>query len=463
MPDDEQKNEGLNEQEPVKYDVPNEENMDSEKTDNFEAKEPETPPAGPPAHPELAIIKPPKTVKGRKKKLLVILAVVVVLGALGGGGYWYWQNSKDKPVPAASNTTQTENKPAETKSEIGLNTIAYAFRDGDTKPYELFWRPAASGDKTLAASLPANAYITQHDVSDNKVVFSTELDGDAAIWYSEDGGKKFSKIYEAQNQATEEMGNQITSMVFSSDGSSVVFGLLGADRKNQVIKLDAKSKNTENLFTSDQAGVFIYAYEASQKKIIYSEGCFNCDGNTGSPVILNDMAANTKTNVAAATSTNGIQFADINKDFSEILVKNSTVDQAQANENIGGASFSPPYELVGINLKDSSKKSYGTFGEKPADANAELPFSTAGYMDDGVTPYFALGNQIFSTANGQKSVIYEASKPLLGVYFVGKDNIVASSGGYADFVLNNFSVSGKKSSIILNGDANTIIFGVTRN
>lgn len=464
MPEEEQKTEELNEQQPVKYDTPNEAAPD------FAAQEPSTPTM---AHPELAITKPPKQ-KSKKKRILIIILILVLLGG-GAAAYWYFE-LRDEPIsPQAQTTTETLSPQVK---EVGLNTLIYSVRNtaaqvGQTDSEEVFWQPVDSDVKNSALKPSKNSYVTAHDVSGNKSVLAlapTNSTEALTVWYSADGGKEYKNIYSSPKASKDNLGYQLTSLKFSSDGSSVIFGLLppGTDTGNEVYVIDLESADFkgEKLFTSEKRGVFIYAYEADLKKVIYSEGCYNCDGNIGNDLLLFNAGNNTKSTLAKSNEGNVISFQAINNDFSEILTLSETRDSnMQVTNNIDGTYMGPPFTISALTLQDGSSKAIGTFGEKlkpDATGNVDYLFITAGYMEGGTTPYVGFENKIYKIADSN-ILMYEASKTLTDVLYVGEDNIVAASGELQDFALNNFSVKDKTSNIILNGNERTTLFGVTRN
>ena len=433
-------------------------------TPDFTATEPRTPPASP----ELAITKPIQPKGSSKKKWLIILLVILLLAG-GAAAAYFLVLKKDDPAPA-TNTPVTQTQPQqEAKKELKLDTVSYAFRSNDSAPFELFWRPASSGDKTKVTALPPQANISQSAVYKNKVVYTLDSNLDsntgASIWFSEDGGKNFKEIFKETGATNVNNLYEFTSIIFSSDGSSLVYGYLPTNGKNQVTKLDLTSSNYERqvLFSNDSRGVFLHGYNAAQKKLIYSEGCYGCGGNLDKAILLRDLATNTNTELISSSDTKIVIFEAVNDDFSEILITQKTIDKSLEIPDIIGYYLGPPYTLSSVKLNGNAVTEMGQFGEKltpEALVNGD-PFSSAGYMPEDNTPYFAYKNQIFAIKNNSKTVIFESTKDLLDTPFVGNENIITSSGSFDNFILNNYNVKDKSNQTILTGDVNTKILGVT--
>ncbi len=156
-------------------------------------------------------------------------------------------------------------------------------------------------------------------------------------------------------------------------------------------------------------------------------------------------------------------FEAVNDDFSEILITQKTIDKSLEIPDIIGYYLGPPYTLSSVKLNGNAVTEMGQFGEKltpEALVNGD-PFSSAGYMPEDNTPYFAYKNQIFAIKNNSKTVIFESTKDLLDTPFVGNENIITSSGSFDNFILNNYNVKDKSNQTILTGDVNTKILGVT--
>ena len=77
-------------------------------------------------------------------------------------------------------------------------------------------------------------------------------------------------------------------------------------------------------------------------------------------------------------------------------------------------------------------------------------------------PYYTNQNKIIKIVeDGTKITEYESPKPIINVHLLSENQIIISEGQYNSFDVINYSTKDKSSKIVLSGDANTRIFGVT--
>ncbi len=405
-----------------------------------------------PTEPESTPVEKPTTEKTKSKNKKISLIALVLLLILGGGlGYWIISKNKAQPK---TNSTQTTNPQSSTTTEEKPLTpfaIAYAHGDASKGPVSLFWRPFSGGDKTAAGDIGKNSYISYRDVSGSKVMFTTsesvESNSGTSIWYSKDAGKSYTKIFTADPPKSQSDYSQITSAKFSSDGTTIVFALLPkAGGKNTIKEIDPETKKATDLFSVEQAGVFIEGYNRPKKQLYYEKGCFNCDGNSFSTLLLHDVSNNSDTTIY--NETGKYIHPVLSKDFTKVLRSVAS----GAGEFIGGGK---PYVVDEYDIAKKSATTIATVNDDPA--------PQIGYRANDGAVYYTTGKSLYIVNSGKASVTFEATQPLMNVYYVESNNIVLSTGKFDDFTLNNYTIASKQSATILSGDANTDIFGITFN
>lgn len=393
------------------------------------------------------------------KKKKVAIAAAVLLIVVGAVGAWYMMH-KPKPAARTNSSTQVDNTNT-APSSLSPATVMYSYKEktgvtpagcGEQEKDKLYWRPVAGGDKTQAADTAAGSTVAYSGVYKNEAFVVTypacgSKDG-VTILYSQDAGKTYSNIFSGAAASGDGLADQITSAHFSSDGSAIVFGYLRSDSiKNTVKEIDPSSKVVKDLFTDDKhAGIFLHGYNKGAGRIYYSVGCFNCDGVSYDKVLVYDTAANTSSELyddskAGKTSEQVV----MNSDLSKILRVRGTV-----GEFMGGSA---PYTIEEFDIATKTAKQITEIKEDT--------MVSVGYRSDDGVPYFSSKNTVSIIGSAaQPEVVFEASKPIIGVYHVSVDKVVASSGTYSDFVLTNYLVDTKQTVTLLSGDDKTNIFGV---
>lgn len=388
-----------------------------------------------------------------------LLAILIVTASSAGA--FLWLNSR----PADSN--QANDLPVNTSQQIKApepNTVVYGFK-GDTLPGPggLFWRPAVGGEGQATTS---KVYVGSTLIHGNQVlVESVGVDKKApAILHSSDGGKTYTAIFTGKPAATaNELGDQITGMTFASDGKSVVFGLLPDGAKNTVKQVFFDKPNvTTDLMSTTARGVFPIAFNAKTKRLVFSEGCYNCDGNGASTsAIAYDVASQTRTILIDGTDKHLGIIA--NESATRLLVTTPTVDQKRTGGIDGGFwgyYIGAPYTLTIFDIETGKNI-------EPAlaiDDTLEKDYVRGGFMADDQTPYYFSGNKVFMPGKDEPTLLYEAGQPILDAFYVSRDIIFASTGTYNGFTLNRFEAKSQNTEQILTGDGNsTRIFGVTEN
>ncbi len=418
---------------------------------------PETPTVTNPEQPQPVSPAPPKKdfkpskPKGGKKSIKILL-IIIALAFAAVVAWWFFikkdaSNTANAPTPSSSQTSQLASYTPE--------NVAYAFKAKDSDPYIAFIRPATGGERVAAKTLIASEPIMDSDVYGTNVVFVTSK----SIYVSTDSGKTYTAVFDLA------AGEQVTSVKFSTDGKTIAYGSLpDKPRKNIVKTMDLTGKNTKDLFTSTQAGVFIHAYSSSKNKIAYQEGCYGCDGGPGSPVIR-DLTTN---KVAEPfkdvnVSSNIIQEVAVNSEFSSLIYLKSTANTA--GDQAVSAFFGAPYTINTINLSDNKSlevTSIGTKGEKASNGTLKTREVHVGFVAGTNTAYYSADKQLFTVKSGKPSLTFESTNNILLLPFVGTEEVIVGIGkDTSDYTLSNYNFASKKSIKIFQGDNNTVIFGVT--
>ncbi len=390
--------------------------------------------------------------KSSRKKLFVIIAVILAL-IVAGAAVWYF-------VLRDTNETSQKSQEENTQAEVvmptyeGLpDTVAYAYRETENDPYILYTRPATGGDRVEVMTLQEGSFISQSAVHGDKVAIVVEPGANStsptAIWVSQDGGSDYELLYEGATP-DEDTGfsTQITSLVFSRDESVLLAGVLdevGAGNKVTEIPLDGS--DTRTVFETEQSGVFLKGYDKQSQRIVYFEGCYNCDGNRFEELKLYDGASGNNS-VIYTSEVGGLEVA-LHPDFTKVLLSEGTADTAE--EGIGIA-LQPPFEVKAINLEDTSEV------EVLETVNEQV--QAIGYTYSGTAYY--VGQQDIVKIGEAAGTAYETAGLIMrmGAYFVSDDSVVVATGEFSNFLLEYVQTGATESVGILSGDANTQIFGV---
>lgn len=405
----------------------------------------------PPPVPELMqpglISKPPKK---SKKRLVIVLIILLLIAA--GAAAWFVTKDKKQAAKTTTTNTQTENQQLTDDTAVLKPTaVAYAFGTETSGTSELFWRPLTGGERTSAGDIGKNMFASMSDVHRNQVLVVATPGaggGKMTIRYSKDAGKTYTTVFEGEAPSAEGLGDQITSAVFSTDGSKIVFGYLPkTGGKNTVKELDPATKAVKDLFTTDKPGVFIEGYNVATKQVLYFEGCYNCDGNTGNELLSRTGGAAATIAYQAPAGKLGAGIA-IKDDFSKMVVVLGV-----SGDGIGAGG---PYTVSEYDFATKALKTLATV----TDANNQQVH--VGYQIGTELPYYTTSKTVTLVGkDGKPSIVFEASKPIQEVLFVSDQRVVAASGEYNNYQLVDFTISTKAVVNILNGDGGTRLFGVT--
>lgn len=385
------------------------------------------------------------------KKLGIIVGLVLLL-LIAAGAVWYFAlRDKDTSSQANQDTDQSQGGQTEEQLLTEPDVIAYAHRDSTDVPYKLYTRPATTeGERTEVMVLPEGVYVSQSAAKGRQVAFATEIVAGstekASIYYSSNAGASYQKIYTDDSEADAgNLGTQVTSMVFSTDGKALAAALLPPGGNNQVTEISLEgSYDKKVLFTADQRGVFLEGYDQTSQQALYAKGCYNCGGVSDKLLYVRNLTSGVEE--VLYESEGGSLSVAVDKDFEKVLVSEGTVGPEL---ELGGQSTVAPYELFMVNIATKEKT--------PITEVADETYGI-GFMQSG-RPYVVTANKVMEA--GGSTVPYETSSTLQGAYFVTEDSVVARVGSALDeFTLNYFKVGSEAPISILNGDGNTVIFGV---
>ena len=389
------------------------------------------------------------TVKKKRspKKILILLLVVIILAGVALSlRMFVFKQKAVAPDQSGNATTQNTQKQELTYEP---DSVVYAFRAKDGDPYSIYLRPAAGGDRVEAAKLERDEVVLGGDTVGQKALFYT----DSKVYLSENGGKKFEPVL------TVGAGEQITSAKLSTESEFFVAAIFtGADGVVNKYGLDGKNK-TEVLKTSNTAPT---VYGFGSDKLVYSEGCYNCDGPRTAYKIYDQKAKASKDFLDTAKPENILEVR-VDRLLSAISYVAATPSSAADDVGIGpGVS---PYKVSVYNVKDGKTTqvtTIGTAGEKNPNGTTKYRQIFIGFLAGTSTPYYAEGTDLSKVENNKSSPYYQSTKTLLTVPYVGKSSVIVGTGAdSSDYALSNYGFSDKKDTPIFSGDNNTIIIGVT--
>lgn len=422
-----------------------------------------SPNLGNPVEPSTESMPTPQTPPSKPawyKSKAFIISIIVVLLAAGGAAAWFVLQPKDDS--SQSQDQSSNNKDNKQVTEQAPYAVAYGYKTEGaanangckTSQTTSYWRPLAGGDRIKATDFGSGNEVYFSDVYKNKVLVVTSPGcggGEGMIvWYSSNSGASFSNIYTAKKASSADLQPEtITSAIFSTDGSRIIFGDLLMTSTTEATKNTVKEINPVNggvtdLFTVDAAGVFVEGFDTKTQKVLYYSGCYFCDGNTMNKLFEHDIASKSDAILYEDKDHLGVSTVP-NADLSKLVLVKGV-----QGEFLGAGK---PYTVQEFTVLSKTTKDLVTVNEDVA--------PIAGYRDGDNSIYYTTGNSVFGYNGSAKPLtLFEATKPILNVWYVGKDEIVTSSGIYNDYLLTRFKVSNNTVNTILSGDDKTSIFGV---
>ncbi len=376
--------------------------------------------------------------------VLFLLFLLFWLIFLRGGSK---KSSEDKIKEAANQVEQIAAEVAEAPDL--LNFAARGENEGTYTVYNV--SVEKGGERKISRKLEVSDITNPTDIEGEMVLFATK----GGVYLSDNGGKSYQQIISIA------ILDEITSIKISKDRKSVAYGLLGPEGKNSVRAYDITNGQTVDLFIAGDQGVFIHDWNASLNKMVYTEGCFYCDGHTTKPILRDLNTGGTKSLYSEPGSN--ILSIEVSEDFKTMLFVTAAVDDAIYGTGINASG--PPYTLHKMDLNSLSDKVVETFGTK----NEKRPDGSNYYRNVWIgftkgaspKPYFAEGKKITIVDGDEKKTLFEFDKDIYSLGYVSDVNVLAGLGTDAKWVVSKFSVQDKKSQLLLDGDKNTIFFGVS--
>lgn len=427
-------------------------NLNQQLPNNFE---PEIPKPGQQFEPMTSDpIQHPK--KSKKKILLIILLALLLAGGTAAAYFFFFKKEASAPAPSPqASTQQTETKPT---GPVSLN---YLLPSGTNKPESIGQLNLSNNSAKTILELTDYQAVIESTVQGSNIAFvATPKTGktQSAVFYSNDNGTTYTKVYETKAYTgSNNIGDQITSLVLSNDGSLIIIGLLPQDtRKNVVTEITPGTNATKALFTSDQAGIFLNAYNKG-KQIIYTKGCYNCGGELAKTIYSYDLAAKKET--ALVTTKDNFDKRNIvaNKDFTTLGYVETKLTTAEVGPVPAG-----PYTIKQLTLSDGKSQTLATIGK----ANAPIVNLNLGYMADGKTPYYVADKTITSLNGTKATTLFESTKDnVYEAYYVSADTIYFSLSLAADNpdLIYRYKTADKTLTQLLKDIKPLSVIGVTSN
>lgn len=383
----------------------------------------------------------PKSGKGKK-----IFFFLFLLALIAGGAAAYYFLVYKKPAPAPIIETPTEAPAANTFTP---ENVAYAFREKASDPYGIYLRPVGGGERVEVGELSKQYYPNTDIYGQNIVILS-----DNKLLMSTDGGKTYSQILET------EAGQDITSVAFNTDGTKLGVAILDTEKsQNTVSSMGLDGQNAVEIFTSkDHQGISLMGWD--DQNVIFDTFTPNSDGNTPNPY---HYSVETKKSTRIIKPVSGTQtiHADVSDDLTKLVY---VAAKATLNADDPLALPLAPHTVSIVDIASAETKTIATVGKAGEQANNGTPLqrdTLVGFMVNSTTPYYTDRGKLFTVSGEEPVLSYEADKTIVSVSFVSEKSVIASSGTYEDFVLTNFDVATEATTTILEGDAQTVIFGVT--
>lgn len=434
----------------------------------YQASELFTPdyPAGPP---------PRKSIFSKKMLIIIIIAVVLI-----GGGIVGYLKFSNKKVPSTSKTsTAKTSAPKSTKS--GIDSIIYYHQAKYEDPLTIYSKPVTSGTRQKLLTLKQKVsdqyyWINNSAVSGQNVIYDT-YDG---IYASQDGGKTFKNVFKLTPTVDEEDTDPtITSLGFSEDGKKIVFALLpgfgegNVDNTVKTIELDGNNQSDIHTF-KDIAGVFVYNYDSENQQLIYSMGCYYCDGGGGSQHLMDLKTGNDK-ELFSIKDNQILDGVSVSPDGKNLIYAVGVSDE-ELVEQAGGVGWQggPPYKIMQVDVatgKSTQLATIGTLHEKASDGSFKIFVIQIGYTIDTHQPYYIADNKLFIIDGTKSNLIHEAAKNILyHVYISSKEIIIGVDSSVDDNTIGNhtfyhYDTATKKTHTIYENKSgeNTVPMGVTTN
>ncbi len=402
--------------------------------------------------------KPPKQPKNWKK-FFKILLILILLAGIGFAAWYFLLFKKDNTNSA---TPQVETQETVQENTNTPDTVVYTYREKATDPDTLYWRPADSGERTKVKTFEKNVTIDHYDVFQNIVTYSTGKE----IAVSTDGGRTYKQIVGINdNSASDALGDQVTSLKISRDGKRVAYGFLPENRDGQLFSVDLNGQDKKELLSIADNALFIEAWNASEDKMVYWKGCYNCGGISPN-LQIRDLETKKDKQIINKGNAGDYGLADfsVSDDISTLVAVQGSPDP-DPGEGLG-ITLVAPYKINSFDLSNLNKtqiETIGTAGEKNPNGTTKYRQIIVGFVSGTKDIYYTDDNDVYLVKDTEDaSLLYNAKDNILHLPFASEEYVVAGAGPVdGDYQLAHYDVSTKKSAQIFIGDNQTTIVGVS--
>lgn len=386
----------------------------------------------------------------KSKKPLLIISIVVLLLAIGAGAWWFFIRDKGSTPPAQNQTSNTTKQTA--KEEVvpsgSPRFLLYSGLNSASTSVDVLQYSLASSKRIVGLEFKNKENILDAKTSGKVVYVHVNSSTGEQAWISKDEGVTYEKVFQGAPNGTNNLGDQITSAVFSKDNTSLLIAVLSGSSStsttssNTVKEVLLSDLTTKDIFTLQNAGVFLYGYDKTAGLVYYSTGCYNCDGNTASAILRRNIKGASTDVIYTVASGYFLSSIAMNSDLTKILV-------ATAKTYALGSEIAGPFVISDI---DTSSKTVTKLKDITESA------VNVGYSHENKGYYFA-GKTL--KLLDKDVTLLETGTPIYSVFFVGKDTVIAETGTGGTGSVIKFTISTAKLDTLFdkNGsDANPAAF-----
>ncbi len=395
------------------------------------------------------------SVKKSRKKLWIALLVLMVLGGIAAGVTVLL--TKDKKT--AGNMTKSQQANA-AQQEATLtyepDLVSYSFRSNQTDPISVYYRPTAGGERKEVMKLNKDESAVLSDTRGQLSVFAS----DSKIYSSSDGARTYKEVYK------QDTSDAIASVKISGDGKRIAFSTVpGVDGTTEdkhygiyTIGLDGKDK--KEITTSEKAALLIIHWNNGADKIVYSEGCYYCDGPR-TAYKMYDMKAKKAEDILPGKDVRTFGYGmAISDDMKQLIYIQGTYDSNQMGTDA-------PHLVKTVDLstmKETLVESIGTKGEQNPNGTAKYWTFSLGFLAGTNKAYYSVDTKLYKVEGGKPKLLFTSDADIQRAHYVSDKKVIVETKvgtNGTDFLLSNYDVASSKSVQIFEGDVNTLVFGVT--
>lgn len=403
--------------------------------DNQQPSTPTQPPTEP-TEPQQAVV---GSAKSGPPKWLVLLLAVVLVAAAGFAAWWFFL--KEDSTPTAQNDSQTQEAADNQTPGIPRNFVfAKSSTPAQATKDNLHWLKIGETEAQNPSGIGEELLLSGHGVFKDKVFVFNSTDNGEEVWYSADDGKSYKQIFKTTGGSGEgSLGDQITSGVFASDGSSLLIAVYTADEKYVVKEINLVSEQAADVFTADKP-LILSGYDAAADKVYYLKAnCWNCDGGLVDNIFAYDLTAKAEATLAKPTAH--VESFTLNQDYTKALVVTGTPGD--------GLGLGAPFNLHELDVKTN---------QLTAVVENSETFLKGGYSIDNEAFYFT-GNKMFMA--GSQTPMFESSRSISDVLFVNADAVIATTSDDTNTNLVSYQVASASFNTLMEDGTFSNAIGIT--